>query len=120
MAAHSLQKGWKLLKRRCKVMTKHKQKSAYRNMIGLRFEDGTEEQFDFSNAGIEWQDQNEETENIKDACCLHSFAEDKNIAHDTFITVLTRSQVKGRKDAEEAMKAEIAKFEKFSAFRKVN
>ena len=102
-----------------KVMTKHKQKSTYRNIIGLRFEDGTEEAFDFSKAGIEWQDSKEAIENMNDACCLHSFAEDKNIIHDTFVTVLTRSQVKGRKDADEAMKAEIAKFEKFSAFRKV-
>ena len=105
--------------RQGKVMTKHKQKSAHRNIIGLRFDDGTEEEFDFSKPGVEWQDLKQTTENMKDACCLHSIDSSKDIVHDAYVTVLTRSQVKGRKDADEAMKAEIAKFEKFSAFKKV-
>ena len=86
--------------KQAKVMTKHKQKSMHKNVIGLRFEDGTEEEFDFSKPGIEWQDVKE--------------------ASETYATVLTKSEVKGRPDAEEAMRMEIIKFEKFSAFTRVD
>ena len=95
-----------------KVMKKHKNKSAYRNIIGIRFSDGTEEEYDYSKPGIHWQDFKEDSVYSTDICCLHSVSEEKDVVHETFATVLTKAQVKGRKDAKEAMQAEIQKFKK--------
>ena len=46
-------------------------------------------------------------------------SEEKDILHENFVTILTKAQVKGRKDVEKAMKYEISKFESFEAFKKV-
>ena len=35
-----------------KVMTKHKSKSIHRNVLGLRFDDGMEKEFDFSKSDV--------------------------------------------------------------------
>ena len=102
-----------------KVMKKHKNKSTHRNIIGIRFDDGTEREFDFSKPGVYWQDVKDDAEYQTEVCCLHSVAEESDLAHETFATVLTKSEIKGRKDAKPAMQEEIEKFKRFGAFKKV-
>ena len=89
-------------------MTKHKNSSSYRNVIGIRLLDGKEEEFDFSKENIEWEDNTESTE------------PEEEISNEIFATVLTKSQIKSRgAESEEAMQAEIQKFKNFKAFKEV-
>ena len=91
-----------------KVMTKHKNSSLYRNIIGIRFKDGKEEEFDFSKDNIEREDNTDAKE------------PEEEISHKIFATILTKPQVKSRgAEAEEAMQAEIQKFKNFKAFKVV-
>ena len=65
-----------------KVMTKHKNSSLYRNIIGIRLRDGKEEEFDFSKDNIEWENNTEFIET------------EEELSNEIFATVLTKSQVK--------------------------
>ena len=51
---------------------------------------------------------------------MYSIKDEKDITHEAFATVLTKSQVEDRPVAEEAIKAEIQKFKDFKAFTKVS
>ena len=83
--------------------------------------DGTEKEFDFAKESIEWQDLKELEESEKQFCCLFSAEENPQIIYEVYSTVLTKGQIKDRKEeAEEAMQAEIQKFKNFSAFKVVN
>ena len=104
-----------------KVMTKHKNSSSYRNILGIRLDDGTEKEYDFSRKDLDWQDSKASVIKEKEFCCLHSTKDEEPITHEIFATILNKSQVKERKvEVEEAMKAEIQKFESFSAFKVVD
>ena len=83
-----------------KVVKKHKPNSMNRNIVVLQFDDGSVKEFDFDKNVNEWYYTQDVTEDV---------------LYENFPTVLTRAQVKGRPEAEEAMKLE-KKFENFSAF----
>ena len=102
-----------------KVLWKHKNGSMYKNTVIIKFDDGFEKEFNFPKEVLEWNDINEPSEEESDPCCLLSFSIEKDIFHETYATILTRSQVKGKPKAEKAMKDEIQKFQDFKAFQKV-
>ena len=81
-----------------KVLTKHKGKSIYRNIIGIRFEDGHEQEVDFSTDVDEWTEDLGETVERSEPCCavLHT-------------KVLTKAQARLRPGLNEAMDKEIKK-----------
>ena len=97
-----------------------KKASTHKHNIFIRLEDATEKSYDFSKDIVEWMDANAVSEDQPDVCCLHSLQEEKDIMHETYATILTKSQVKGRPDASKAMVDEIKKFESFDAFETVN
>ena len=81
---------------RGKVVRKQKVNSIHKNKVGIKFDNGLEEDYDFSTDIVEWFDVNKTDESLENSCCLHSFSNEKNILHENFLTVLTRAQVKGR------------------------
>ena len=92
-----------------KVLRKQKPNSIHKNIVGVQLENGQEIDFDFSNEVQNWR-------YIKEKL---SDTVDEDILHENFVTILTKAQVKGRKDVENAMKDEIYKFESFEAFKTV-
>ena len=102
-----------------KVVKKHKRKSTHRNIVVVKLAEGIEKEFDFSENVVEWSDDSESLDEIEEPCCLHSFSENKDIFHSNYLTVLTKSQLKGRPDVKPAIEQEIKKFEDFGAFKRV-
>ena len=102
-----------------KVLRKPQPTSIHRTILGIQLENGEKKNFDFSKEVTNWRDIKKEPVETPDPCCPHSFSEEKDILHENFVTILTKAQVKGRKDVEKAMKDEISKFESFEAFKKV-
>ena len=105
-----------------KVIQKQKKSSKFKNTIGIKLENGKEKDFDFSKDIKEWKYEKDcEDKNYftTDPCCLHTFMEEKDFAHEVFATVLTKVEVKGRPDLDQAICDEISKFENFGAFRRV-
>ena len=92
-----------------KVLRKQKPNSIHKNIVGVQLENGQEIDFDFSNEVQNWKYIKEKPADT----------ENENILNENFVTVLTKAQVKGRKDVEKAMKDEISKFESFEAFKTV-
>ena len=101
-----------------KVIKKNKPSSVRKNVVGIKLDDGLEKHYDFSIDIDNWSDINEPEAAIE-PCCLYSFTEENNIQHETFATVLTKAEIKGRPDVDKAMSDEIKKFESFDAFRRV-
>ena len=99
-----------------KVKWKNKLASVKRNIVTIKLEDGAEHAYDFTKDIDEWEDINSVDE-VNEPCCLQSLSSEKNIEHETFATVLTRAQVKGRLDADIAMQEEVKKFERFDAIQ---
>lgn len=105
-----------------KVIQKQKKSSKFKNTVGIKLENGKEKDFDFSKDIKEWKDEKDcEDKNYytTDPCCLHTFLEEKDFDHEVFATVLTKAEVKGRPDLDQAISDEISKFENFGAFRRV-
>ena len=92
-----------------KVVNKHKNKSIYRNLIGVKLDGGFDKEYDCSKDVEEWMEVNgEEVVDILEPCCsvLHT-------------RVIPKAQARKRPEFEEAIQQEIQKFEKFSAFKRV-
>ena len=91
-----------------KVLTKHKETSVHRSIVGIRFDDGLEKEVDFSTEVKEWIEDTGEVDEITEPCCpvLHT-------------KVLTKLEAKSRPGLKEAMDQEIRKFESFKAFKRV-
>ena len=92
-----------------KVMARHKKKSLYKNVVGIKLEDGTDKEIDFSIDIEEWKEiDGEDGDDNYEPCCsvLHS-------------KVITKAQASKRHDFEAAIKQEIKKFEDFEAFKRV-
>ena len=75
---------------------------------------------DFSTDVEVWNDAREASEDLVDTCCLYSHSKEKDIMHDTFATILTKAQVRGRPEIDQVMQDEIKKFENFKAFKVVD
>ena len=91
-----------------KVIKKNKPSSVRKNVVGIKLDDGLEKHYDFSIDIDNWSDINEPEAAIE-PCCLYSFTEEKNIQHETFATVLTKAEIKGRPDVDKVMNDEIKK-----------
>ena len=78
-----------------KVIQKQKKSSKFKNTIGIKLENGKEKDFDFSKDIKEWKYEKDcEDKNYftTDPCCLHTFLEEKDFAHEVFATVLTKAK----------------------------
>ena len=64
---------------------------------------------DFSTDVEVWNDAREASEDLVDTCCLYSHSKEKDIMHDTFATILTKAQVRGRPEIDQVMQDEIKK-----------
>ena len=91
-----------------KVLTKHKNKSIYKNVVGIKLDDGNIKEFDFSRDIEDWNEDNAVEDENLEPCC--------SVFH---TQVLTKAQARKRPGMEEAMEKEIKKFESFGAFRRV-
>jgi hypothetical protein len=93
---------------RGKVLTKHKNKSIYKNIVGISLDDGTVEEYYFSKDIDEWEEENTMVDEDSEPSCsvLHT-------------TILTKAQGRKRPGLKEAMQKEIKKFESFEAFKRV-
>ena len=91
-----------------KVLTKHKGKSIYKYVVGIRFDDGTEREIDFLTQVETWAEDSNQRVETSEPCCA---------AYHT--KVLTKAQAKRRPGLKEAMEKEVAKFESFGAFKRV-
>ena len=91
-----------------KVLTKHKNKSIYRNVVGIKLDDGSVKEFDFSRDIEDWDEENTVMEEVLEPCCpvFHT-------------NVLTKAEAKKRTGLKDAMDKEIKKFESFGAFKRV-
>jgi transposase InsO family protein len=103
-----------------KVVRKHKDSSVHKNIVGIKLIDGTDMDIDFSTDVEVWNDAREASEDLVDTCCLYSHSKEKDIMHDTFATILTKAQVRGRPEIDQVMQDEIKKFENFKAFKVVD
>ena len=103
-----------------KVKNKNKKNSKYRNVINMMLEDV--KSYDFEKDILEWKDATNDVpnESSNDVCCLKSLEEEKDMVHDTYATILTKTQTKARPDAPKAIEDEIQKFKNFEAFEEVN
>ena len=90
---------------RGKVINKHKPNSTYKDIVVVRMEDGTKQEFDFVKDVTEWSYDPDAIEEV--------------LINESFVTTLTRAQVAGRPDVLDAIQQEIKKFEDFSAFKVV-
>jgi hypothetical protein len=88
-----------------KVVRKQKKKSLYKNILGIKLENGTTADYDFSKSVEYWKYKEEE--------------EDLEVV-EAFATVLTRAEVRVMPEADKVMKDEIKKFEDFGAFERVD
>jgi hypothetical protein len=102
-----------------KVLRRSKPKSVNKNVVVIKLDDGSEQIVNFFKDISEWSDVNDETVKTEELCCLHNFSENKDILHSNYLTILTKSQWKGRPDIKPAMDQEIKKFEDFGAFTRV-
>ena len=102
-----------------KVMNKNKVKSVHKNKVGIKLEDGSDKEYDFTTEVDEWEDISLVDKDSVEPCCPQSFLAEKDIQHKVYATVLTRAQVKGRLDAEIAMQEEVKKFQRFDAIKSV-
>ena len=92
-----------------KVVNKHKNKSIYRNLVGIKLDGELENEYDFSKEVEEWIELNgDEDVNTLEPCC--------SILH---TKIIPKAQARKMPEFEEAIKQEIKKFEKFSAFKRV-
>ena len=92
-----------------KVLNKHKNKSLYKNIVVIQFDEGfQEEEIDFSKDVVHWTEINQDDDEISEPCCsvLHA-------------KVLTRAQAKAKPGLKKAIEQEIKKFENFGAFKRV-
>ena len=98
-----------------KVKNKNKKNSKYRNVINMMLEDGNVKSYDFEKDILEWKDATNDVpnESSNDVCCLKSLEEEKDMVHDTYATILTKTQAKARPDAPKAIEDEIQKFKNF-------
>ena len=94
-----------------------KHQNAY--IVSIRLEDGTEQDYYFSEEIDSWMDAQANFEDQSEVCCLYSLQKEKDVMHETYATVLTKSQVKSRPEANKAMEDEIKKFASFDAFESV-
>ena len=79
-----------------KVVRKQKKKSLYKNILGIKLENGTTADYDFSKSVEYWKYKEEE--------------EDLDVV-EAFATVLTRAEVREMPDADKVMQDKIKKFE---------
>ena len=92
-----------------KVVNKHKNKSIYKNLIGVRLDGGFDKEYDFSKEVEEWMElYGEEDTDALEPCC--------SILH---TKIIPKAQARKRPEFEDAIQQEIKKFEKFSAFSRV-
>ena len=88
-----------------KVVNRHKPTSIYKDIVVVQFDDGSTEEINFAKDVVKWSDSQDVSEEV---------------TNETFATVLTKAQVAGRPDTEEAIRQELKKFEDFSAFKLVD
>ena len=91
-----------------KVLNKHKPKSIHRDIVTVRLDDGSVNEFDFKHVS-EWKDATE----VEDD-------EQHEYNSEIFATILTKAQATKRPEFEESIRQEIKKFEDFSAFKIVD
>ena len=105
-----------------KVKNKNKKNSKNRNVINMMLEDGNVKSYDFEKDILEWKDATNDVpnESSNDVCCLKSLEEENDMVHDTYATILTKTQAKARPDTPKAIEDEIQKFKNFDAFEEVN
>jgi hypothetical protein len=80
------------------VKNKNKANSKYRIVINMMLEDGNVKNYDFGKDILKWKDatNDDPDESSNDICCLKSLEEEKDIVHDTYATILTKTQAKAR------------------------
>lgn len=102
-----------------KVMYKHKKSSIHKNILSIKFDNGTVKDYDFSKDVDEWSDSRKiESEEILVPCCLYSMSEETS--HECYLTILSKAQYQNKPGVDKAMEDEIRKFEKFDAFQTVD
>ena len=62
-----------------------------------------------------WNYAREASEELVDTCCLYSHSKEKDIMHDTFATILTKAQVRGRPEIDQVMPDEELDLNKIRA-----